>query len=275
MKTLKTNLFAFISVIFLFQINVSNIYAQNLPNIQKNSVNIPANMKIDGNLSEWNNVLQAYNHNIQAYYTIANDDANLYLAIQAKNPDIETKIIKGGITFTINHSEKKNDPNAVSIKFPIVLNAVKSNITQGIKEQLTLQNNSTAIDSLVTLLNKQLSTNVKYINVTGIKAIQDSMLSVFNTEGIKVSGKFDNKGVLTYEIVLPLALLGMNINSQVNFSYNIKLNGFSLYDGPVYVHQTNAGPVLVGTINGPRPTDNQRYQSITTDFWGQYTLTKM
>jgi len=91
-----------------------------------------------------------------------------------------------------------------------------------------------------------------------------------------VSGRFDDKGNLTYEIVLPLNLLGMAVNNPTNFSYNIKLNGFSLFMGPVKIWQTPDGPVRVGTVAGSiRPTRETINESMATDFWGEYTLMKM
>jgi len=38
------------------------VNAQNLPNVQKVSVRAPANIKIDGKASEWDDKFQAFNH---------------------------------------------------------------------------------------------------------------------------------------------------------------------------------------------------------------------
>jgi len=275
MKTFKPDL-SVIFMSFLFLVHVSNTYAQHYPNVQKGSIRMPVGIKIDGRLSEWNDVLQAYNHNVNALYIIANNDACLYLAIQSKTPDIASKMIKGGITFTINHTAKKDDPNAISVRFPVLLNTVQSSIAQSIKAKPALEEDPKAGDSVVVSLNEQLSKNSKFIKITGVKTIQDSILSIYNNEGIKVSGRFDDKGNLTYEIVLPLNLLGMAVNNPTNFSYNIKLNGFSLFMGPVKIWQTPDGPVRVGTVAGSiRPTRETINESMATDFWGEYTLMKM
>jgi hypothetical protein len=70
--------------------------AQKLPNKQEVSLRIPADMKIDGNAKEWNNKFQAYNKLTNIFYTLSNDDKNLYLVIQATDPIIIEKMIRGG-----------------------------------------------------------------------------------------------------------------------------------------------------------------------------------
>jgi hypothetical protein len=76
------------------------LHAQKLPNVQTISLRAPAGVKIDGKTKEWNNRFQCYNHATSLFYTIANDDENLYLVIKAIDRDICKKIIGGGITLT-------------------------------------------------------------------------------------------------------------------------------------------------------------------------------
>ena len=88
---IKQTLFA-----FLFCIAIS-ADAQKLPTEQQVSLRAPAGLKIDGKATEWDNKFQAYNHHTDFYYTIANDDNNLYLIVQANEPAIIKRILKGGI----------------------------------------------------------------------------------------------------------------------------------------------------------------------------------
>ncbi len=83
--------------------------AQKLSNVQKSGFRAPANIKIDGKTDDWANSFKAYNANIESYYTIANDDDNLYLVIQAGNNDVANKMMRGGITFNINQDKSKDD----------------------------------------------------------------------------------------------------------------------------------------------------------------------
>lgn len=79
--------------------------AQKQPQVQQVNMRAPANVKTDGKLAEWGN-LQAYNSSTQVYYTIANDDERLYLALQVKSLEMIKKVLVGGITFTVNKSGK-------------------------------------------------------------------------------------------------------------------------------------------------------------------------
>jgi uncharacterized protein YpmB len=104
-----------IMMCIFFTTLVSTVIAQKLPNIQQANIYAPAHLKIDGIANEWNNQFQAYNKTVDIYYSIANDDSNLYLIVRAKNEDIIEKISKGGITLTIG----KKSENNVAITFPM------------------------------------------------------------------------------------------------------------------------------------------------------------
>ncbi|MEO8947091.1 MAG: hypothetical protein ABI308_01690, partial [Mucilaginibacter sp.] len=109
-------------------LSVSGLYAsaqddaggKKLKDIQAVSVFAPAKVKIDGNLSEWNNDFEAYNKNTKLYYTMSNDDKYLYLAIKSTDATNNTKIIAGGITLAINTANKKKDKDAYTVTFPVV-----------------------------------------------------------------------------------------------------------------------------------------------------------
>jgi len=82
--------------VILFSIAFLNTHAQTLPKVQEASLRAPDNIKIDGKPTEWNNQFQAYNTATDLFYTIANDDQNLYLVIQAKKPLSISKIGQRG-----------------------------------------------------------------------------------------------------------------------------------------------------------------------------------
>ena len=46
----------------LFAVITFTATAQKLPNVQATSLRAPANIKIDGKATEWNDKFQAYNH---------------------------------------------------------------------------------------------------------------------------------------------------------------------------------------------------------------------
>jgi hypothetical protein len=260
-------------------------YAQKLPGIQQRSLRAPSNIKIDGKPTEWNNKFQAYNHATDVFYTMANDDDNLYLIIQATEHTNINKILGGGIVLTINPSNQKNIKNAISITYP--LPDIHNRVWVNLKYQPASQ---TEADSIMNIKNTDYANVSKLIKVTGIKSL-DSLISVYNHDGIKVAGAFNNKLFFTYELSISLKQLGLDINASEKFSYNIKLPGVDMaavYNAAGQATTLAAGVYVVPI--GPLPgfsdeyiKNNQpsfpykvRIESFTspTDFWSEYTLAK-
>jgi hypothetical protein len=246
--------------------------AQKLPSVQEKSVLAPANIKIDGKATEWDNQFQAYNKSTSLYYTIANNKDNLYLLIQATDKTIIEKILAGGINLTISTLIGKSTPPVVfTLPFmspikrgPIVskLRSPDFDITIGLAE-----------------INKEVSANFKEIGVSGISAIPDSTISVYNDYGIKMSGLFDANKAYTCELTIPLKYLNHVINAQGTFIYNIKLNGTKVSGMITVIDGKIADPSspMVAELNRqfiiPPGTPMMELAS-TTDFTGTYTLVK-
>jgi len=264
--------------------------AQKLPTIQKTSMREPANIKINGKATEWNNKFQAFNKVTDIFYTLANDDTQLYLTIQATDPTIITKIVQGGVTFTINSEGKKNDKDGVAITFPAYdknnkpFHVMMSNRPGATKD--TLQNRMLT-DSFMNVLNAQLADHLKIIEVDGVKAVADNIISIYNEEGIMAVSRFDNKIFYTCEIVIPLKYLGfipiVTGDKQSKFSYNIKLNGIvpkgaSVMDGASFGRPDLKILTYTDTDGKSIQMDGTMPENLIlaypTDFWGEYTLAK-
>ncbi|GGA94627.1 hypothetical protein [Mucilaginibacter rubeus] len=261
------------------------IYAQKLPGIQQSSLRAPSNVKIDGKSTEWSNKFQAYNHATDIFYTMANDDDNLYLTIQATEHTNINKILGGGIILTINPSNQKNIKNGISITYPFP--DMHNRVWVNLKYQPASQ---TEADSIMKVKNTDYANASKLIKVTGIKSM-DSLISVYNHDGIKAAGAFNNKLFFTYELSISLKQLGLDANAPAKFTYNIKLPGVDM--AAVYnaagQATTLAGGVYVVPI-GPLPGVSDEYiknnqpsfpvkvhiEAFTssTDFWSEYTLAK-
>jgi hypothetical protein len=259
--------------------------AQKLPNVQPAGVRAPDNIKIDGKTTEWDNQFQAYNHATDIFYTVSNDDTHLYLTIQATESAIMSKIMGGGITFTVQKSAKKNDKDGVSITYPIFEKNNRPSI--GVKMNMNMENGVTkttttsdpVTDSLVMARNKQLDEKSKVIGVTGIPGL-DTLISVYNEDGIKTGERFNKTGAYIYELSVDLKLLGISVADASKFAYHIKLNGTSFGtptikvqggDGSAaYAAATAAATEQImaklSAMMGPSATP--------TDFWGDYTLAK-
>jgi len=101
---LPVKLVLYALLVLLISINVN---AQKLPALQKESLYAPANIKIDGKATEWDNKFQAYNAANSIFYTLSNDDKNLYLVVFTSENEALSKIIYGGITLTVTDAANK------------------------------------------------------------------------------------------------------------------------------------------------------------------------
>jgi hypothetical protein len=246
--------------------------AQKLPNVQKGGFRAPANVKIDGKTSEWGDTFKAYNTNIEVFYTIANDDDNLYLVIQATNADVINKMARGGITFTINHGTGKNDANPVSIYFPALNDKDKVVIGQSVSKKPTETHEAAIIqkqtDSLAAITNKLFATRSKLIKIKGIKAITDTIISIYNEQDIEERAYVNAKRACTFELSVPLKYLPVDLANPKPFAYNITINGANVGGGAIVISQ------ITGMTVAFRTGDASQLLRYSTDFWGEYTFAK-
>jgi len=257
-------------------------HAQKLPNVQQASLRAPDNVKIDGKANEWDGKFQAYNKATEIFYTIANDADNLYLVIQAGDPDIINKIYANGITFSIDSSGKKGNKNIISFTYPVFDgdNRFHMNIKSKPKIEPGSSVSVLKADSFMNVANSSMAAKAKWIRVNGVKGL-DTLISIYNEDGIKGAALFDDQMVYTLELQVPLKYLGHPINNFSKFAYHIELHGLS---------GMNVDNVIRGQIRGPNGNMNPTVKMIgvnsladidrfigmgaPTDFWGEYTLAK-
>nr|WP_294790949.1 hypothetical protein [uncultured Mucilaginibacter sp.] len=211
--------------------------AQKLPNKQEVSLKAPANVKIDGKATEWGD-FKAYNSAIEVYYTIANDDKNLYLVIKVTDGVAIRKIIAGSITFSVSAAGGDAVKGGTTVTYPLFDRKAMPAIN--LRNRAAIIARTAAVDSFVLASNKEFVKNAKQIKLTGIKAIGDTLISIYNEEGIMAAGSFDNPLAYTYELALPLKYLNKLVAKGGVLSYNIKLNGSAYAEG-VFFEQINGG----------------------------------
>jgi len=274
----KISIIKLTSTISLLLVSSFIAFAQNgqrVPSVQQISLRAPADIKIDGDVSEWNNQFQAFNRATNLFYTIANDDENLYLVVKATAPRIIEKILDVGITLTVNNTGKKSydAKENIAITYPRIKWSYVYNILRktGNKSHWIGHNPRisddvlTRTDSTVSLANKTFSEQAKSIKVDGISGIADTAISVYNEQGINVAAIFANNGIFIYELAVPLKYLRLSISKPEKFYYSIKLadwdhplaDSYSSLEGG-HITMLEADPDL----------------NSTTDFWGEYTLAK-
>lgn len=204
--------------------------AQKLPNVQQASVRAPSSIKMDGKAAEWDYQFQAYNNATNVFYTLSNDDNNLYLTVRATDQSVINKILRGGITFTINTSGKKNEKGGASITYPI-FGTDRPRITFKNMPEI-IPGNAVSVkraDSFMYANNAMLDAKSKNIITKGIPGV-DTVISVYNEDGIKAVEAFDNKMLYTCEFAISLKHFGLSVDNATKFAYNFKLNGINLDD---------------------------------------------
>src|ERR1700712_1677740 len=77
----------------------------------------PAGIAIDGDIKEWGDSLSYYNKEKQLNYGIANDAENLYVAIRIKDRSEQIRVLRAGLTLSIDTRGKKKE--TFSITFPV------------------------------------------------------------------------------------------------------------------------------------------------------------
>src|SRR3954465_10204946 len=101
----------------IFMAMYGSLLAQKLPNVQQVSLRAPTNIRVDGKAIEWGQ-FKAHNSATDLWYSIANDEKNLYLSLKATDGDVINRIIGGGITFKITNKNIMGD-EGISITYPI------------------------------------------------------------------------------------------------------------------------------------------------------------
>jgi hypothetical protein len=234
------------------------VNAQKLPRVQAGNMHVPSNVKIDGNITEWGQ-FQAFNKATDINYSVANDNENLYLVVQATIPDVISRILNGGITVSVVPSGKKDDKGAPNISYPVS--------APGNKVSIYLRNKSTInADSLMNIKNRAMETKHKIIRTSNITGV-DTLISVYNTDNIRVAERFDSNLYYNYELAIPLKYLGITASNAAKFAYHIKINEVEQSEIEI---TRDAQQRVIRVVASRNSVTGQP----ATDFWGEYTLAK-
>ncbi|WP_142686946.1 hypothetical protein [Chitinophaga polysaccharea] len=216
----------------------------------------PDNIKIDGQATEWPKPLQFYNNVTKLFYTIANDQENLYVIVSVPDPQSQAKIMRSGITIAMNATGKKK--GGASVTFPLTYN-----ISTGAPD---VPEASRAL--IAGELKKQLLANVKEIKVEGFDSIPDGNIPVKNTFGIQTTSSYDAAGNLVCELGIPLKALGIPAGSSQAVAYHFKVNAMKREDKKELEAKRAKGE------QPPMPGEYADHFALyySADFWTRQTL---
>jgi len=253
----KTSLLLFTAITF------ANTYAQKLPQVQQVSLRAPANVKIDGKDKEWNGQFQARNTATGIFYTISNDNENLYLAIYASNYDIVSKILTNGMKIAFN-AKKKSTDNSIVISYPIPPTPQEwKDVGPTLASKLSANDGLLNQADQLTRL-KAIAGMHKRLKISGIDSFLEPSYSIYDSNDIMVRLDRPGEDVLYYELSIPLKYLGLNKSVSPKINYNIRLNEHLL-------SRVLPPEAVSGTLPGGNDEGAMIY---ATDFWGEYTLAK-
>ncbi len=247
--------------------------SQKLPSVQEKSVLAPPVVHIDGKPTEWQDNMQAYNRHTEVYYTLSNDENNLYLLIVSGNSAVTSKLLRGGLTFTVAPSSVGEKQVPVRITYPT---PASDGMRQLMSVALNYPNAKPGIetlyakaapesDSLLLASNRLLLSKARDVSVTGIPAIADSLVSIYNDYNIRVRATLNNNERYVCEMAIPLSYLGINADTK-NLAYTIRVNGPDLN---VLRNRVSFENYAIGRGYTRR---DLRELSCTTDFKATYQL---
>jgi uncharacterized membrane protein YgcG len=196
-------------------------YAQNKPAQDKLQAP-PPNIAIDGDIKEWGDSLRYYNQEKQLNYSLANDQDNLYMAIRVNDRSEQIRILRAGLTLSIDTRGKKKE--TFSITFP-----VGDQSAEGIAEtaqDLQGGNSDVKQEDRDELMRARL-TKLREIRVTGFKDIESETMTTSNTYGFKVAIDYDKDGYLIYEAAIPLKFFHADDITKNEWAFNFKINGIT------------------------------------------------
>ena len=244
-------------------------FAQKLPGKQETSLNIPANVKINGKADEWNNQFQAYDNATELKYTIANDDKNLYVIVSAEHNFIVQKALLQGVTISVSPLTKSD--SKVGVTYPLENRAKDVFVNPALPRT----------DSLLKAINSKLKAQAKEMKITGIKGLTSEETSIYNEYDIQVAAAMDEKNAYTAELVMPLKYIDMEGKNGASLKYDIQLNAPTQRDDPsITVTQSADGKMMtrsmVGSDGRTRSVimDTKTYMivSLPLNFSGEYKL---
>jgi len=238
---LKTVLACFLFVLLLS----TSIFAQRKAiEIQNKWTTITA----DGDLGDWQDSLSMFHSDSKLFYALANDEDHIYLALQSKNPELLSKIMIGGITFSVNTEvEKKNPPR---VTFPILDRTPGK--PKSSREVLSKEE-----------IQDQTLERIKDIRVFGFKEIIDGPISLQNNYGIRAAAGFDSRNNFVQEIAIPIRLLNI-VNRNEEITYKIRINGIG--ERPNTARSSYPMSPYGNPYGNPYPTQQIPKQLLPTEF---------
>lgn len=191
-------------------------------NAQNNTATLmppPPNTIIDGNVKEWGDSLRYYNKEKKINFSIANTKDTLYMAIRVNDRSEQRKILRAGITFSIDPKGKKKETFSITFPLNVDGSTPKPDFHKDDNGEITEQDRDE-------LMRQQLTT-LRGIKVAGFKDVEYEMITTANTYGIRAAVNYDDNEYLVCEAAIPLSFFHVDDLYKNEWAFNFKVNGLA------------------------------------------------
>lgn len=206
----------------------------------------PESLKMDGKVSEWPAAAFQFDKKTELHYAVANTGEQIHFALKCTNPAVTRKLLLTGILCVISGKNQDGINQLVQLNIPIAkfisIRSVMGLGTGGVDRV-----KSRVTDSLMRATNREMVGKMKDIGITGIPAISDSVISIYNDEGILVRALIDKDDIYTVELALPLKFLPLG---QKQLDIKIVSKGLELDERTVAMME---GGIPIGLGDQLRP----------------------
>ena len=205
-----------LTLLLLAAMSFATAQSQKLPNKQELSCKAPTRIKIDGKNTEWGD-FKAYNSATGLFYTLANDEKNLYLIIRTVDRRIMDKLFGGGISLFFNSADNNDKKLRGEINYLALSKVNRLAIAAAMKDTVNKD-----------LINSTMAPALKTIGVKNLNDVGEELVSVYNEYGIMAASYLSNMDTYTCEIAIPLKHLKSFVNNKGIISYTLQANAQSL-----------------------------------------------
>jgi hypothetical protein len=179
----------------------------------------PAKISIDGDIKDWGDSLRYYNPEKKINYAIANTKDTLYMAIRVNDRSEQLRILKAGITISIDPKGKKRE--TYSITFPLNTKSGSGSLADIDKNPAPGDVTQQDRDQLM----RERLTSLRGIKVTGFKDVEEEMITTSNTYGFQAAVNYDDNNYLVCEAAIPMSFFHAEAFQKNEWAFNFKING--------------------------------------------------
>lgn len=233
-----------LSALFFLSLSIKTAVAQKLPKTQKVSLRgSETAIGPDAPAEQF----QAYNPSNRIFYTISNDDDNLYLSVGFPGNYETEKFATGGVTLIINPGKTKGGSASPSFTYPVTLythNGIENGIRQFKDLKDDAANNKGKLVDLPYTYNQKILKTFIQIECKGAQGVPDTISAIKNDYGIKTTAAYDKNMSMVYHLAVPLKYL--QLNDSNSFTYDIRMAGLpavekAQFPGPIAASVDGAG----------------------------------